>query len=103
MKIKIGTKGVASNIGEKVQQTGETIAESSKSAVNTALDGTKNAASSLADGAKNLAATGAEKTEQAWLGLFLLQNRNLFIEYSDNLGIFRFSAKIIRQFKLLEF
>lgn len=75
----IGTKGVATNVGEKVQHTGETIADSGKSAVNTAVDtsgkiahsawdGTKNAASSIADGTKNLAAAGVEKTEQAWQG-----------------------------------
>lgn len=80
----IGTKGVASNIGEKVQQTGESIAEGGKSAVNTtvetggriahgAWDGTKHAAATVVDGTKNLAAAGVEKTEQAWQGTQIVE------------------------------
>lgn len=79
----IGTKGVATNIGEKVQQTGESIAEGGKTAVNTtvetggkiahsAWDGTKHAASTVVEGTKNLAAAGVEKTEQAWQGIHIL-------------------------------
>lgn len=71
---------MASNIGEKVQQTGESIADGGKTAVNTtvetggkiahsAWDGTKHTASTIAEGTKNLAAAGVEKTEQAWQGI----------------------------------
>lgn len=66
--MKIGTKGVASNIGEKVQQTGETIADGGKTAVNTTVETSGKIAHSAWDGTRNLAAAGVEKTEQAWQG-----------------------------------
>lgn len=70
---------MASNIGNKVYQTSETVVESGKGAINTTIDTsgrvvygvadkTSEVVHNVWDGTKNVAAAGAEKTEQTWEG-----------------------------------